>query len=83
MAKNTSILLGDYYESFIAEKIKSGRFSSASEIIRTALRDFEHEEIKRQELIEALKLGEESGYVNDFNPDEYLKKLKEKHIAKR
>ncbi|MBC7555782.1 MAG: type II toxin-antitoxin system ParD family antitoxin [Chryseobacterium sp.] len=82
MAKNTSILLGDYYENFIAEKIKSGRFSSASEIIRTALRDFEQEEFRKEKLIEALKLGEESGLVTDFNPDEFLKQLKEKHLAK-
>ena len=82
MAKNTSILLGDYYENFIADKIRSGRFSSASEIIRTALRDFEQEEIKRQNLIEALEIGEESGIVNDFDPDEFLKELNEKHKAK-
>ncbi|SEG48163.1 antitoxin ParD1/3/4 [Halpernia humi] len=82
MAKNTSILLGDYYENFIAEKIKTGRFSSASEIIRTALRDFEQEEYKKEKLIEALKLGEESGLVTDFNPNEFLKQLKDKHLAK-
>lgn len=82
MAKNTSVLLGDYYENFIAEKIKSGRFSSASEIIRTALRDFEQAEFRKEKLIEALKLGEESGLVTDFNPNEFLKQLKDKHLAK-
>ena len=47
MAKNTSILLGEYFENFISEQIKSGKFSSASEVIRTALRIFEHEESKK------------------------------------
>jgi len=44
MAKNTSILLGDYYDDFINKQLKSGRFSSASEVVRAALRMFEQEE---------------------------------------
>lgn len=55
MAKNTSILLGEYFENFISEQIKSGKFSSASEVIRTALRIFEHEESKKSLLINELK----------------------------
>lgn len=44
MAKNTSILLGDYFDNFINQQIKTGKFSSASEVVRAALRMFEHEE---------------------------------------
>lgn len=47
MAKNTSILLGDYFEDFISKQIKTGKFSSASEVIRSALRLFEYEESNR------------------------------------
>ncbi len=47
MAKNTSILLGDYFDNFINQQIKKGKFSSASEVVRTALRMFEHEEKKQ------------------------------------
>jgi antitoxin ParD1/3/4 len=43
MAKNTSILLGDYFDDFINQQLRSGRFSSASEVVRTALRMFEQE----------------------------------------
>ncbi len=50
MAKNTSILLGDYFDNFINYQIQSGRFSSASEVIRTALRLFEQEENQKKEL---------------------------------
>ncbi len=66
MAKNTSILLGDYFENFISEQIKSGNFSSASEVIRATLRMFEHEETKKSELIKELKKGEKSGFVKNL-----------------
>lgn len=75
MSKNTSVLLGDYFTNFINEQINSGRYSSASEVIRTALRLFEDEERKKKELIAALKKGEESGFVNDFNKADFLEKL--------
>ena len=65
MAKNTSILLGDYFENFINNQVKSGKYSSASEVVRAALRLFEFEEWKKSELIDELKKGEESGFVRD------------------
>jgi len=51
MPKNTSILLGDYFDNFINSQVKTGRFSSASEVVRAALRMFEQEETKKSELI--------------------------------
>ena len=79
MAKNTSILLGEYFENFISEQIKSGKFSSASELIRTALRVFEHQESQKTLLINELKKGEESGFSKDFNRDSFKEKLHKKH----
>ncbi|MGI6319414.1 MAG: type II toxin-antitoxin system ParD family antitoxin [Bacteroidales bacterium] len=80
MAKNTSFLLGEYFDAFINQQIKSGKFSSASEVVRAALRMFEHEETKKDELIKELKKGEKSGFVKDFNRDDFLKTLHQKHI---
>jgi antitoxin ParD1/3/4 len=81
MAKNTSILLGDYFDNFINQQIKSGKYSSASEVIRTALRMFEYEESKKTELINELKKGEKSGFVENFDREEFLKNLHQKHSA--
>ena len=55
MPKNTSILLGDYFDNFISHQVESGRFSSASEVVRAALRLFEQEEKHKSELIKELK----------------------------
>ncbi len=82
MAKNTSILLGDYFDTFINQQVQSGKFSSASEVVRAALRMFEHEETKKTELIKELKKGEKSGFVKDFNRNKLLKSLHQKHIIK-
>jgi antitoxin ParD1/3/4 len=76
MARNTSILLGDYYEKFINEKISSGKYSSVSEVIRTALRVFEEEENKTKTLINELKIGEKSGTVKNFDRNKNLEQLK-------
>jgi antitoxin ParD1/3/4 len=80
MAKNTSILLGDYFDSFINQQIKKGKYSSASEVVRAALRMFEHEESKKTELIKELKKGEKSGFVENFDPKKLLKKLHKNHL---
>lgn len=75
MGKNTSISLGDHFESFINNEINSGKYNSVSEVIRSALRLLEREERKEKELIKALEVGENSGLIDDFNPSEHLKGL--------
>lgn len=79
MAKNTSILLDDYFENFINQQVQTSRFSSASEVFRAALRLFEYEEAKKSELIKELKQGEDSGFVKDFNRDTFLGQLHQKY----
>ncbi len=81
MAKNTSILLGDYFNNFINQQVKSGKYSSASEVVRTALRILEYEESKKAELIKELKKGEKSGFIKDFDRTSFLKKLHQEHSA--
>jgi len=80
MSKNTSILLGDYFEKFINDEVSSGRFNSASEVIRTALRLLESEEKKTKQLIEELEIGENSPMIENFDAKKYLKDLHSKHL---
>lgn len=79
MGRNTSISLGDHFEEFINQEIKSGRYSSVSEVVRTALRLLETEEQKLKDIRSALESGEQSGFVEDFDSKEFLKKLHKKH----
>jgi len=80
MEKNTSILLGNHFEDFINVAISSGRYNSASEVIRSALRLLEIEEHKTIELKKALDLGENSKIIDDFNAKDHLHELRRKHL---
>jgi antitoxin ParD1/3/4 len=76
MARNTSIILGDYFENFINKQIESGKYSSVSEVVRTALRVFEIEENKIKSLIIELEIGEKSTKIRNFDRNKNLEQLK-------
>lgn len=76
MAKNTSILLGEHYENFIRAQIESGKYSSVSEVVRTALRIFEQEEKKANTLVNELVKGENSAEIRDFDRNKNLEELR-------
>ncbi len=65
MSKNTSVTLGPHFENFINKQLNTGRFSSASEVIRAALRLLEEEETKLSTLRKLLEEGEQSG-MSDY-----------------
>ena len=79
MAKNTSVTLGDYFEEIIQSSIKTGRYSSVSEVIRAGLRLVDEEEKKIRLLREAIEAGEQSGYVKNFNPKIHFAELQSKY----
>ena len=80
MAKNTSILLGDHFHKFINEEVNSGRYSSASDVVRSALRLLEIEEQKVKWLRNELEIGEKSGLVKNYDPKKHLEELKKIHL---
>ena len=76
MGRNTSISLGDHFEDFVVEKVSTGRFKNASEVIRAGLRLLEEEEVKIQTLKMAIEEGFASGVAKNFDPKKHLDKLK-------
>ena len=61
MGRNTSISLGNHFESFIEHTINDGRFTNASEVIRAGLRLLEEEENRVVVLRKAIQEGIDSG----------------------
>jgi len=80
MSENASILLGDYFNNFVNKQVNSGKFTSVSEVIRAALRMFEHQESKKTALLKELKKGEDGGFVENFDREELLKSLHQRYL---
>lgn len=74
MSKNTSITLGKHFDGFITHQIESGRYSSASEVVRAGLRVLEDKESKLDVLRQMLTDGEESGVAN-YSYDSLMSEL--------
>lgn len=81
MGKNTSISIGQHFDLFIQNQIDTGRYASTSEVVRAGLRLLEEEEQKLRLLRQALIDGEESGWVENFNPEELKAKLRKNTAA--
>ncbi len=71
MAKNTSMSLGDHFASFIDTQVQTGRYGSASEVVRAGLRLLEEREAKVKALRDALVEGERSGEPQTFDFGEF------------
>ena len=80
MGKNTSISLGSHFEDFINSSVASGKYSSASEVVRSALRLLESEEQKLNELRNALIEGENSPLIEDFDSEKHLADLHRNYL---
>jgi len=72
MNKNTSILLGDHLSNFVDSQVKTGRFSSTSEVVRAGLRLLEEHEMAVERLRNELIDGENSGIAEPFDFDKFL-----------
>ena len=80
MSKNTSILLDTHFENFICDEISSGRFSSASEVVISALRLLELEEQKIKNFKAEIEIGEKSEMVSNFDSEAHLANLHKKYL---
>ena len=81
MARTVTVSLGPHYEAFIQASIEGGRYNNASEVVRAALRRLEEDEVRLAAIRAALIEGEESGEVDQFNPEAFVKRLNEEYEA--
>ena len=71
MSRNTSVSLSDHFTEFLTRQVASGRYGSASEVVRAGLRLLEERETALQELRAEIAKGEASGAPVAFMPDEW------------
>ena len=79
MARNTSVALGDHFSEFIRSQVQTGRYGSASDVVRAGLRLLEEHEVQVKALQDALIAGEDSGTPQPFDNDAFLKRMRARH----
>lgn len=57
----SSFTLGTHFEGFIKSQVNSGRYASASEVVRDSLRLLEEQDAMRQARLDALRAEIEHG----------------------
>lgn len=75
----TSLSLGDHWEAFIKNEISSGRYGSASEVVRDALRTLEERKQKldvlKAHLAQGARQADQHQFVEDFSMDSLIEEL--------
>lgn len=72
VARNTSISLDDHFTEFLSDQVSSGRYGSASEVVRAGLRLLEDHETRLAALRAALVDGENSGTPEAFDFEAFV-----------
>ena len=72
----TALSLGPHWEEFIRREIATGRYASASEVVRAALRDYEDKGKKldalRAHLAEGIEQADRGEFVDDFSIEKVI-----------
>ena len=75
----TSLSLGEHWEVFIKNEIASGRYGSASEVVRDALRTLEERKQKmealRAHLAQGAQQADQGQFVDNFSVDALIDEL--------
>lgn len=79
MPRNTSVSLGDHFADFVDAQVQSGRYGSASDVVRAGLRLLESHETQVRALQEALRAGEASGPPTPFDSEAFLERMRAMH----
>ncbi|MDO8802394.1 type II toxin-antitoxin system ParD family antitoxin [Phenylobacterium sp.] len=81
MSKNTSFSLGEHFSAFIDAEVATGRYGSASDVVRASLRLLEEREAQLSALRAALIAGEESGPSTPFDFNDFIAKKRSDESA--
>lgn len=79
MRRNTSVALNDHFADFVDNQVDSGRYGSASDVVRAGLRLLEEHEVRIKALQDALMAGEQSGMPKAIDRTEFLRRMRLKH----
>jgi antitoxin ParD1/3/4 len=83
---NTSLTLGPHWEKFVKRQIASGRYASASEVVRAALRELEDRDKRLKALQDHLAEGaaqaREEKFV-EWSVDDVLKRARKRATRAR
>ncbi|MCB1876512.1 MAG: type II toxin-antitoxin system ParD family antitoxin [Chromatiales bacterium] len=77
-AKTQTLSLGEHWNGFIATQVEQGRYASASEVVRDALRLLEekHAQSKLEALRQAIIDGENSGAARPLDMQAIVKEAR-------
>lgn len=74
----SSYTLGERFERFVAALVESGRYSSASEVVRAGLRLLEDQESLRELKLAELRRDIQAG-IDDLDSGRYIELVTEQH----
>lgn len=77
----SSYTLGTHFEIFVADLVKSGRYASASEVMRGGLRLLEDHEARRAALHQAIDEGLNSGPAEAWDVDQLKRSARARRAA--
>jgi antitoxin ParD1/3/4 len=77
---STSMTLGPYWEEFIREEVSSGRYASASEVVRAGLRQLEDQKTKlenlRSYIAEGIAQADRGEYAEQTTAEEVMRRAR-------
>jgi antitoxin ParD1/3/4 len=82
-AMPSSYAIGEHFEQFIRQQVDGGRYASASEVVRDALRLLEQQEERREAALQALRDEVRKGLASGRGKpaEQVLDRLEKKYAA--
>jgi antitoxin ParD1/3/4 len=79
MAK-TALDLGDHWERYIDDQVRSGRYASADEVVREALKGLQDQDRKLADVLQQIDRGRQQAEGGQFADEDFLDRLIETEV---